>query len=235
MVKRTRKTRRLRKLRKLSKIRHSKRRIVGGDSGSYSFAMKPVYGGVPDSNQVMREGCNAALRPGILGGQSQGSGTGLPMSGGRYEFTGQVDPSTGMWTSGGSSIPCEGSLRNPLNSGYGTPSTNQILRQSGGMAGVDQAYSGGVPLQETTAGYTHLSDGGSVGRLSDGSPFMLNNPVAGRVGVSAACLTAGGSRRKSRSKRQLKARSRGQRKSRSRGQRKARSRGQRKARSRRQH
>jgi len=213
MVKRTKKVnrvRKLRKLRKLSKIRHSKRRIVGGDSGSYSFAMKPVYGGVPDSNQVMREGCNAALRPGILGGQSQGSGQGLPMRGGRYEFAGEVDPNTGVWTSGGSSIACEGSLHNPLNSGNGTPSTNLLLRQSGGMAGVDQAYSGGIPLQETTAGYTHLADGGdaSVGRFSDRSPFMLNNPVTGRVGVSSACLTTGGSRRKRSNKRSNKRKSR---------------------------
>lgn len=202
MVKRTRKGSRLRKL---SKIRRSKRRIVGGDSGSYSFAFKPVYGGVPDSNQVMREGCNAAVRPGILGGQSQGSGTGLPMRGGRYEFAGEVDPKTGMWTSGASSIACEGSLHNPLNSGYGTPSTNLLLRQSGGMASVQQAYSGGVPLQETNASYSQLGDDASVGRLSDGSPFMIHNPNTG-VGVSAACLRTGGSRRKHKSSSKRKAR-----------------------------
>jgi len=55
-------------------------------------------------------------------------------------------------------------------------------------------YSGGTPLEETTAGYSHFMPGqsGAVMQTQSGVPFMINEPSGGRLGETNACLTMGG-------------------------------------------
>lgn len=54
-------------------------------------------------------------------------------------------------------------------------------------------YSGGTPLEETTAGYTHLRGAGDyVANTQAGVPFMINVPSGGQLGVSNACTTIPG-------------------------------------------
>lgn len=167
--------------------RRNTRRTVGGDSVGYGFGGSTLPN-VNNYGQVnTQQNCNAALRPGTLGGQDMAGATGLPgMRGGRYQFAGEVLPN-GLVVSGAGSIPCEASRHNPLNAGTTTPTTNPIS-QSGGVAF----------LQETTAGYTQLASPGDagVGRHSDGTPFMLNVPDGGRLGMSPACVKTGGRRKR---------------------------------------
>lgn len=178
--------------------RRNTRRTVGGDSVGYGFGGQTLPA-VNNYGQVnTQQGCNAAVRPGTLGGQDMAGATGLPgMRGGRYQFAGEVLPN-GLVVSGAGSIPCEASRHNPLNAGTTTPTT-----QSGGVAF----------LEETTAGYTQLGSAGDagVGRHSDGTPFMLNVPDGGRLGMSAACVKTGGRRRR-RAQRKTKRKSRKHRK-----------------------
>lgn len=56
-------------------------------------------------------------------------------------------------------------------------------------------YSSGIPLEETTAGYSHFMPGqagGVVAQTQSGVPFMVHEPSGGRLGESNACLTVGG-------------------------------------------
>lgn len=54
-------------------------------------------------------------------------------------------------------------------------------------------YSGGTPLEETTAGYTHLRNAADyVANTQAGVPFMINVPSGGQLGVSNACTTIPG-------------------------------------------
>jgi hypothetical protein len=82
------------------------------------------------------------------------------------------------------------------------PVTNYVYgsKMSGGA--LTAPYSGGVPLEMPTAGYTHLRTGADAVVTQAGVPVMFNVPSDGRVGitspsVSGACVKTGG-RRKSR-------------------------------------
>jgi hypothetical protein len=54
-------------------------------------------------------------------------------------------------------------------------------------------YSGGTPLEETTAGYSHFRSGSDmVTQTQSGVPFMINVPSGGQLGVSNACTSIPG-------------------------------------------
>jgi hypothetical protein len=55
-------------------------------------------------------------------------------------------------------------------------------------------YSGGTPLEETTAGYSHFMSGqpGAVTNTQSGVPFMIHEPAGGRLGITNSCTTIPG-------------------------------------------
>jgi hypothetical protein len=116
--------------------------------------------------------------------------------------------------------------------GAGTPGYNAnvagAIMRGGALV---PPYSGGTPLEETTAGYSHFRTGADmVTQTQSGVPFMINVPSGGQLGVSNACTSIpggtananlgntmkGGRGRKSRGRKSRGRKSRG-RKSRGRG------------------
>lgn len=84
-----------------------------------------------------------------------------------------------------------------------------VMNLKGGQ--LQPPYSGSPVLQETTAGYTHLRNGGDVFVTQGGVAEMINVPSGGRLGVPDACVrTHGGARRRTNRRRK------GQRKNRNR-------------------
>ncbi len=67
-------------------------------------------------------------------------------------------------------------------------------KMSGGA--LTPPYSGGTPLEQPTAGYTHLRSGADAVVTQAGVPVMFNVPSDGRAGVSSACVKTGGGRRR---------------------------------------
>lgn len=68
------------------------------------------------------------------------------------------------------------------------------LKLKGGA--LQPPYSGSPVLQETTAGYTHLRNGGDVFVTQGGVAEMINVPSGGRLGVPDACVRTHGGRRR---------------------------------------
>jgi hypothetical protein len=76
----------------------------------------------------------------------------------------------------------------------GTPGYNANISGSSMRGGaLVPPYSGGTPLEETTAGYSHFrSASDMVTQTQSGVPFMVNVPSGGQLGVSNACTTVPG-------------------------------------------
>ena len=90
---------------------------------------------------------------------------------------------------------------------YGSAATAAPVMKGGRRTSLLQAggaltppYSGGTPLEQTTAGYTHLRSGADAVVTQAGVPVMFNVPSGGRLGESSACVKTGG-RRKNRKSR----------------------------------
>jgi hypothetical protein len=73
------------------------------------------------------------------------------------------------------------------------------LKLKGGA--LQPPYSGSPVLQETTAGYTHLRNGGDVFVTQGGVAEMINVPSGGRLGVPDACVRTHGGRRRTQRRR----------------------------------
>jgi hypothetical protein len=63
---------------------------------------------------------------------------------------------------------------------------------------------GGASITVPTAGYTHLTDAGSIGSTSAGTKFMVNVPADGRA---ASCMNGGSRKSKSKKSKSKKAKS----------------------------
>lgn len=73
--------------------------------------------------------------------------------------------------------------------GYNANVPGAVMRGGGLVA----PYSGGTPLEETTAGYSHFRTGADmVTQTQSGVPFMVNVPSGGQLGVSNACTSIPG-------------------------------------------
>ena len=171
------------------------------------------------------------------------------MRGGRYESANPIAPIMGTphvgITPAATRIACESGQGSPQPSptvptepaigklppvpgvglaeseGAGIPGYNANMMRGGGLT---PPYSGGTPLEETTAGYSHFMSGqpGAVTQTQSGVPFMINEPAGGRLGISNSCTTVpggtananlgntmkGAGRRKSRRRRGRKSRGR---------------------------
>jgi len=88
-------------------------------------------------------------------------------------------PNVGLAESEGAGIP-----------GYNANVPGAVMR--GGA--LTPPYSGGTPLEMTTAGYSHFMSGqpGAVTQTQSGVPFMINEPAGGRLGIANACTTVPG-------------------------------------------
>lgn len=145
------------------------------------------------------------------------------MRGGRYESANPISPIMGTpnvgITPAAIRIACEAGQGSPLPSptvstqpaignlppvpgvglaeseGAGIPGYNAnvlgAVMRGGALAA---PYSGGTPLEMTTAGYSHFMSGqpGAVAQTQSGVPFMINEPSGGRLGIANACTTIPG-------------------------------------------
>lgn len=111
---------------------------------------------------------------------------------------------------------------NPVtNYVYGSAATAAPVMKGGRRTNLLQAggaltppYSGGTPLEETTAGYTHLRSAADAVVTQAGVPVMFNVPSGGRLGESSACVKTGGRRKSSHKNRKSRKASRKNRKNR---------------------
>ena len=144
------------------------------------------------------------------------------MRGGRYESSNPIapildTPNVGV-TPGAIRIACEAGQGSPQPSptvptepavgplpyapgpalanieGAGVPGYNAnvpgAVMRGGGLV---PPYSGGTPLEETTAGYSHFRTGADmVTQTQSGVPFMVNVPSGGQLGVSNSCTSMPG-------------------------------------------
>ncbi len=152
------------------------------------------------------------------GRRRRGRGRGRrTMRGGRYEITpapvgGGDSPNV---VSTVTRIACENgapphiSPTYPTQPGYASL-PGAYLPTSGSMKGgaLQPPYSGSPVLQETTAGYTHLTSGSDAVVTQAGVPVMFNIPSGGRIGVPDACVKTHGGYRKRRSNKRRKNRNR---------------------------
>jgi hypothetical protein len=76
--------------------------------------------------------------------------------------------------------------------GQSVPLAPSMMNLKGGA--LQPPYSGSPVLQETTAGYTHLRNGGDVFVTQGGVAEMINVPSGGRLGVPDACVRTHGGR-----------------------------------------
>ncbi len=139
------------------------------------------------------------------------------MRGGRYEITpapvGGLDSPNVFSTV--TRIACENgapphiSPTYPTQPGYANL-PGAYLPTSGSMKGgaLQPPYSGSPVLQETTAGYTHLTSGSDAVVTQAGVPVMFNVPSGGRIDVPDACVKTHGGYRKKRSNKRRKNRNR---------------------------
>ncbi len=89
---------------------------------------------------------------------------------------------------------------NPVtNYVYGSASA---VKMAGGA--LTPPYSGGTPLEQPTAGYTHLRSGSDAVVTQAGVPVMFNVPSDGRAGMSSACVKTGGRRKNRKSRKNRK-------------------------------
>ncbi len=89
---------------------------------------------------------------------------------------------------------------NPVtNYVYGSASA---VKMAGGA--LTPPYSGGTPLEQPTAGYTHLRTGADAVVTQAGVPVMFNVPSDGRAGMSSACVKTGGRRKNRKSRKNRK-------------------------------
>ncbi len=157
--------------------------------------------------------------PGMSGGRRRRRGRKSrrrTMKGGRYESANPIAPIMGTpnvgITPAAVRIACEAGQGSPLPSptvptepaiGKLPPVPGVGLAESEGAGipgynarggALTPPYSGGTPLQETTAGYSHFMAGqpGAVTQTQSGVPFMINEPAGGRLGISNACTTIPG-------------------------------------------
>lgn len=192
-----------------------RRRQSGGDSAAYTFGPAVAPGAPYASSVIPTSACMATPRPGELVGYSAGSG-GLPgfagggrrgrggrrrrggrsrkqQQGGGYgtdvaAVTGGANPFAPIYRTG-----CEGGSINTLPpSIQATQRGGRRRKQSGGVGGIDSAF-----YRAQTAGYGNQA---STWVSSSGSPSLLQTPYDARA-MNPACLTTGGGRRRSGSRR----------------------------------
>jgi hypothetical protein len=177
-----------------------------------------VNGGLPGMNGGQRRKMGSAR----FSAKRRRSKRSMRQRGGRYESANPVapilnTPNVGV-TPGAIRIPCEAGQGSPQPSptvpteppvgplpnapgsslasieSVGTPGYNANVPGATMRGGaLVPPYSGGTPLEETTAGYSHFRTGADmVTQTQSGVPFMINVPSGGQLGVSNACTSMPG-------------------------------------------